>query len=237
MIVRHDAQHRNPAQLLEHLPALFEEPQVAPELIDQNPFHTVPLLGAQQHHRAIDAREDAAAVDVAHQDDVGAGVHRHRDIHQVGVAQVDLGQAACTLHYHRIVAGSQPVEGGVHGLAQLGPAFLAEVVVGVAVADGPAVEHHLGSVVALGLEQQRIHIGVAGDAGGFGLDGLRPPDLQPVLRSEGVQCHILGLERSRVVSVLAEDPAERRGDDALAHVAASSGEHHGMEAFFHSWFL
>ena len=136
-----------------------------------------------------------------------------------------------------VVPGCQAVVGGVNGLAEFLAAFFPEIVVGVAVADGPAVEHDLGGMVALGLEQQGVHVGVAGDAGGFGLDGLCPADFQPFRGGEGVEGHVLGLERGGRIAVLPENAAEGRGDDALADVAAGAGEHDGMEAVVHFWFL
>ena len=164
-------------------------------------------------------------------------MHGHRHVDQVAVAEVDLGEAAGALHDDGVVSGSQPVVGGIDGFAKFGAAFLPEIVIGVAIADGPAVQHDLRGMVALGLEQQGIHIGMAGDAGGFGLDGLRPADFQPFGRSKRVQGHVLGLERRRIVPVLTEDAAEGRGEDAFAHVAAGSGKHDRMKSFFHFRFL
>ncbi len=237
VVVGDHTQHGNAAEVLEHLPSLFKEPQVAAEFVDEDAFDVCPLFGPQQHDGSVYAGEDAAAVDVANQKDVGARVHGHGHVDQVAVAQVDLGEAAGPFHHDGVMSGGQAVVRGVDGFAKFGPTFLAEVVVGIAVADGLSVEHDLGSVVALRLEQQGIHIGMAGHSGGFGLHGLGAADLQALGGGEGVQGHVLGLERSGVIAVLPEDAAERGGEDALADVAAGAGQHHGMESFLHGWFL
>ena len=66
-------------------------------------------------------------------------------------------------------------------------------------------------------------------ARGLGLHDLRPAHLAAVGRHIGVQGHVLGLERCGVVPVLPENAAEGRGEQALAHVAARSGEHHRVQ--------
>ena len=75
---------------------------------------------------------------------------------------------------------------------------------------------------------------MAGNARRLGLHGLRPSYLQSFRCGEGVERHVLRLERSRVVTILLEDAAEGGGDNALAHVAACADEHDGMQLiFFH----
>ncbi len=56
------------------------------------------------------------------------------------------------------------------------------------------MQHHLRGVVALRLEQQRVHVGVARNAGGLGLNGLGTAYLQAIGRGIGVECHVLCLE-------------------------------------------
>ena len=92
-------------------------------------------------------------------------------------------------------------------------------------------------MVALGLEQQGVHIRMTGNAGRLGLHCLGPSDLQPFRSSKRVEGHILGLEGGGGVSVLQEDAAQGCGEDTLAHVAAGSGKHHGMEPLCHRLFL
>ena len=70
-------------------------------------------------------------------------MHRHRYVHQVGITQVDLGQTSGAFHHDGVVARCQAVVGRIDGVAQFLTAFLAEVVVGISVADGLPVEHNL----------------------------------------------------------------------------------------------
>ena len=46
-----------------------------------------------------------------------------------------------------------------------------------------------------------------------------------------VQCHILCLEGSGLITVVPEDAAEGSGHDAFAYIAACTCEHDGMEWF------
>ena len=84
-------------------------------------------------------------------------------------------------------------------------------------------------MVALGLQQQGIHVRMAGDACGFCLDGLGTTYLQTIRCGVGIEGHILSLKGSRVVAVLLEDTTEGRSHDAFADVAARSSEHDGMQ--------
>ena len=227
---RHHSQHRYAAQLLQHPAPIFKQPQIASELIDYYAFHQGAILRREQHQRAVDAGENPAAVYVAHQDDVGPGMASHGDVHQVAVAQVYLRQAPGPLHNYRVEAPAKPVIGVKHRLPQLLATLLAEIVVGVAVADGFAIHHHLRGVVALGLEQQRIHVGVRFQSRGLCLHRLRPANLQPVRRGKRVERHVLRLERGGGVAVLFEYTAQGRGKHAFAHVAAGAGKHHWVES-------
>ena len=227
---RHHSQHWYTAQLLQHPAPIFKQPQIASELIDYYAFHHGAILRREQHQRAVDAGENPAAVYVAHQYDVGPGMARHGDVHQVAVAQVYLRKAPGPLQNYWVETAAQPVVSGEHRLPQLLATLLAEVVVGVAVADGLAVQHHLRGVVTLGLEQQRIHVGVRFQSRGLRLHRLRPSNFQPIRRRKRVKRHVLRLERGGGVAVLFEYTAQGRGKHAFAHVAARAGKHHWVES-------
>ena len=83
-------------------------------------------------------------------------------------------------------------------------------------------------MVGTGFEQQRIHIGVAGNAGGLSLHGLCAANLQTFRGGVRVERHILSLEGSRIVAVLTEYAAQGSSNHALAYIAAGSGQHYGM---------
>ena len=83
-------------------------------------------------------------------------------------------------------------------------------------------------MVTLRFQQQRIHVGVAGNARCLGLNSLGAADFKAFGRSIGVQCHILGLERGWAETVLLEDTAKCSSNDALTHITASPCKHNGM---------
>ncbi len=86
-------------------------------------------------------------------------------------------------------------------------------------------------MVALWLQQQWIHIGVARNASRLGLDSLGTTDFKAFGGGIGVQRHILGLEWGGAIAVLLKNAAKSRSNDALAHIAARSGKHHWMQSF------
>ena len=57
--------------------------------------------------------EYAALVDVGHNEDRTITVVRDGHVHEVTIAEVDLGTRACALSHDEVVAGLQPVEGSV----------------------------------------------------------------------------------------------------------------------------
>ena len=109
--VGYHAQHGHAADVLEHLATIIKESQVATELIDDDALDHPAVFLRLQGYAAIDRGEDAAAVYVTHQDDVGLGMARHRQVHQIMVAQVEFRDAARTLHHDGMIAGGQAVEG------------------------------------------------------------------------------------------------------------------------------
>ena len=193
LIVRNDAQHGDAADVLQHPAAFVEKPHVATELVDDDALDALTVFGCLEHDAAIDGSEDAPTVDVAHQDDVGIGMTGHRQVHQIPVLQVNLGDAAGTLHHDGVVARGEAVEGiadfsaEVDMLVKTSPnpscrrgILATPEVVGIAIADGLAVEHHLGGMVRLRLQQQRVHVGMTGNARRLGLYGLGTAYLQPL---------------------------------------------------------
>ena len=229
--VGYHAEYRHSAQLFHHAAAVFKEPEVAPELVYQYAFYAPSFLRALQKDASIDAGEHASAVYVGHQHHIGLGVHGHRHVHYVGVAQVYLRNAARSLHHDGVVAAAKAVECRLHLVPQLLATVASEVVVGRLVAHRAAVEHHLRRMVAVGFEQQRVHVRTAFDARSLGLHRLGAPYFQPVGRCKGVESHVLRLERGGTVAVLQEDTAESGGNHALANVTSCACEHYRMQLF------
>ena len=118
--IGHHAEHGHAADVLQHAAPLVEEAQVAPELVDDDAPDEPAVVGRLEGDAAIDGGEHAATVDVAHEYDVGSCVAGHREVHQVGVAEIEFGDAAGALHHDGIVARGQAVEGGAHLAAEVG---------------------------------------------------------------------------------------------------------------------
>ena len=73
-----------------------------------------------------------------------------------------------------------------------------------------SVHDDLTPDVACGLQQDRVHAHVRQEACRFGLCSLRTSHLKTILCDITVQGHVLALEGCSPVSVLTEDPAQRR---------------------------
>ena len=76
------------------------------------------------------------------------------------------------------------------------------IIIGIFIAQGLAVKDDLTGVVALGLQQQGVHIRLAGDASSLSLNSLRTTYLETVRCGVRVEGHVLRLEGSRVITVL-----------------------------------
>ena len=151
---------------------------------------------------------------------------RHRQVHEVGIPEVDLRDTACSFHHNGIIAGSQTIESLTHLTPEINIRTpTTPVVIGTLTANGFAVEHHLRGVVTLRLQQQGVHIRMTGDACCLCLYGLRTSNLQSLRCGVGVECHILCLEGCRLIAILTEDATEGCSDDALAYIAACTCEH------------
>ena len=64
------------------------------------------------------------------------------------------------------------------------------------------MQHYLTGMVRVGLQEQGVHIRMAGDAGCFGLNSLGATYLQSLGRGIAVECHVLCLEGRGTVAVL-----------------------------------
>ena len=103
LIIRYDTDHRNTAKLFQHLDTGLEKPYVTTELIDKNAFDAFPFIRAEQHHRTIHTGKDPAPVNVSHKDYISSRMNGHRQIHQVGITQIDFGDASGTFQHYRII--------------------------------------------------------------------------------------------------------------------------------------
>ena len=204
LIIRYHAQYRNAANLFQHLHARFKQTEVATELVDDDALDALAVFRSLQSHRTIGTGKHTSPVDVGHQNHISICMTRHGQIHQISIFQVEFRNAAGPLHHNRIVTSSQPVESLIDFPTQLLTPFGTEIFIRTPVADGFSVQHHLGRPVGSGFQQQGIHVSMARYARRFGLHRLCPANLQSFGRGIRIKCHVLCLERGRMIPVLQE---------------------------------
>ncbi|MNF88370.1 hypothetical protein D3C84_708630 [compost metagenome] len=182
----------------------MQQGNVAAEAVDHEAAHPRLLGRREQLEGADQMGEHAALVDVGDQDH--RAVHRLGEAHvgDIAGAQVDLGRRAGALHHHHRIRRAQARVGGQHGLHRDG--FVVVIGHGIHGGHGTAMDDHLGTGVAVGLEQHRVHVGVRFQPRRLGLHRLGAADFAAVCRHGAVEGHVLRLERHHAYT-LASDPA------------------------------
>ena len=142
-IVGHHPNHRNTTKIFQHLYPRLEKADISTEFINQYPLDMLPLFRPKQHHRTVNTGEHSSTVYIRHENHICSGMHSHRQVHQITVTKIDLGDTPRSLHHYRIISGSQTVECGMNLFSQFLPPFTAEIFVSIPIADGTSVEHHL----------------------------------------------------------------------------------------------
>jgi hypothetical protein len=99
------------------------------------------ILGIEHSDRAEEVRQQAAAVDVADQNDGNVGSPGQAHVGQIGCAQVDLGRRAGALADDRIEFFSQRAEFVGDNGGQ--PVSMLEVIAGAQRVDDLAAQHQL----------------------------------------------------------------------------------------------
>ena len=224
--VRHYAQHRQLCFFLQHRQTGAQNFYVAAEFIDDKPAYTRALVRLQQRHRAVQLRKDAAAVNVARQQN--RRVHELCQPHVDNVVrlQVDLGGTARALDdddvkfIGKAVVGTQNI-----GNQRL---FAAEIFLCGHVAADLAVHDDLAAHIAARLEQDRVHPHIGFDARGLRLHDLCAAHFEAVPGHKAVQRHVLAFERRGFVAVLRKNAAERRAQQAFARAAHRALHHDAL---------
>ena len=169
--------------------------------------------------------EDAAPVDVGHQDHRAVHFFGKAHVGDVAVTQVDFGGAAGAFHQHRLVGVGEAAVALQHG--GHGPGFVVVIVPRRQVGHGAAVDDDLGADVGGGLEEHRVHVGVGLKAGGNGLQGLGPADLAPVHRHRRIEGHVLGLEGGDPHAAPPQQAGQAGNEGALAGIGGGALNHQG----------
>ena len=87
-----------------------QQREVAAELVDDEAGHPRPVVGLEQGERADERREDATAVDVAHEEDGGIGEPRDAHVDDVPGREIDLGRATRPFDDDQVVGPAQSSE-------------------------------------------------------------------------------------------------------------------------------
>ena len=226
--VRQHAEHRLAGTRFQPVQPRLQQGDVAAEAVDHEAFDPRLLARRKQLQGADQVGEHPALVDI--------GDQQHRAVHRLGEAhvgdvagpEVDLGRRTGALHHHHRVLRGEARVGFEHRRA----GDLLVVVVGhrVHVADGAALDDHLGAGIGVGLEQHRVHVGVRRQARGLGLHRLGAADLAAVGGHRAVERHILRLERHHADALAFEPAAEGGHQGALAGIRGGALDHQSGHA-------
>jgi hypothetical protein len=118
--VRDDAEAGGAGALFEEVGGFAEKFGIAVEVVDDEAFQARRIGRIEDGEGAGDGRDDAAAMDVADEQDgeIGGGGKAH--VGDVAVAQIDLGGGAGALDQHEIAGGRQVAEAFEDGGEVLG---------------------------------------------------------------------------------------------------------------------
>ena len=222
---RHQAQ-RTPAGVTgDRLHAVVEQRGIAAEAVDDE-ADDHRRVGRIDHRLGADqARDDAAAVDVADQHDRHVGARAKPMLAMSVGAQIDLRRRAGALDQHEVGLGREVSEAFEHRAQQLGLHRL--VLARLGVAQDLALHDDLRADLALGLQQHRIHVHAGRHPRGARLQRLGAADLAAVGRDGGIVRHVLRLEGPHAQAAPREDAGESRHQQRLADVRARALDHDG----------
>ena len=168
-------------------------------------------------------REYPALVDVGNDD--------HRAINRLGKAhigdiaftQIDLGRRTGAFHHHDLRPLAKASMGCQHRLHR--GRLVGVVAHRIHAADRVAVDDYLRAHVGIGLEQNRVHVGVGRQPRGLRLHRLRPANLAAIGGHCSIQRHVLRFERHHH-HVLANQPAAQGADQRTFAGIGGGALHH-----------
>ncbi len=210
--VRENPEALHPGHGLDAGDRVVQQGGVPPEPVDHEPFEPGPQMVRDYPPCAVDRREDASPLDVAHE--YGRDV---RGSHQAGVGDVavhdvDLcGRAGPFADDHAVLCAEPAV--GLQGLAQ--QLLAVHRLPSAVVAERLPVDDCLQYAVAAGLQQDRVHVRLGLQPGRPRLERLPHAYLAAVLGGVRVERQVGGLERDRVEAFAGEVPAQHGADGCL----------------------
>ena len=209
--IRQNACDRHAGTLAQEIESRSQQRRIAAKLVYDMTFHQRPLLGIQQDHGANELSKDASTVDVRYEQDWRIGVASDSHVDDVVLLEVDLRRAAGTLNHNHVIVRAQAVE----SRGRRFPNRRFQLVIFAGGGNSLGASHHddLRATVALGLEQDRVHLHLRSHHRRGSLHGLGTANLASVRRGIGIQRHVLRFERSDLKTILSEYAAERSGQD------------------------
>ena len=154
--IGHHAQHRLAGALSEKIEPRCQQRQIASKLIYDEGCDPGPLILLQQFHRPDKRGEDAAPVDVPHEE--------HRRVRQLGyihvddvaILQIDLSRTPSPFDYNEVIVRSKARERFLDHRHEA--RFIVVILHRAHAADRFALHHDLAAPIAFRLEQDRIHV-------------------------------------------------------------------------------
>ena len=221
--IRSHAHHRNSAFFLQHFHSRIQNRLVSPELVDDQAFYHGPFLFLQKLHRADELCENAAPVNIAHQEHRRICHFCHAHIYNVFFLQIDLRRASRTLDHNDIVFRCERVV-SLHNIRhQLFLIF--EIISGAHGSQNLTVYDHLGANVVGRLQKNGIHKNGGLDSRRFRLHHLGSSHLQSLFCDKRIQRHILRFKGSHLIAILFKNAAQSRCKKAFARIGHSSLYH------------
>ena len=208
--------------------AIFEEFHVAMELVDDEALEALPVVFIKDGQGADDGGDDAAPVDVAHEESWNIDGPGKAHICQIAIPQIDFGGAAGTLHDDEVGLRREFLEAFHDGWHELLAVF--EEIPRRHGGRPFALDDDLGTRIGFRFQEHGVHVDGCGLAGGAGLERLGPADFAAVLGDGGIVGHVLRFEGHDFQSAIGKSPAQAGGHQGLAHVGAGAHQHEGARA-------
>ena len=221
---------RVPARALGYRPhTLFEKRDITTELVDHEPPDQRAIRRIQHNIGPDQLRDHAAAVYVANQDDGYVRRFGKAHIRNVPFPQVDLGGAAGPLDQNKVRALAQTVKAVQNRWHQQG--FQLGIVARSDRRKALSLNDDLRASFCLGLQQDRVHVGMRRSAAGARLKRLCAADLSAILGYGRVVRHVLRLERTNRKAAIGKGARQSGDDDRFADVGPRPLNHDRLRHF------
>ena len=156
----------------------FKQCRVATESVDQKAFDHGVIFRGDNSLRADNLCNNAAAINIAEQDNRNIRCPRKAHIGDIIGPQIHFCRASGTLDQNKVGLGAKTGKAVEHGSHQARLPVL--IFAGLRIPCYFALHDHLGPDHALGLQQHGVHMNRGRNTSGPGLQGLRATDLAAV---------------------------------------------------------